>query len=89
MNNKQKEYCGVICNFYNNLCGYMKKEEIKNLLKCVFEIDEIDLYNWYTMAWEDFEDEIEQLNYDIACDNDINFCIDLYDLYEKIKKGNK
>ena len=87
MNNKQKEYCGVICNFYNNLCGYMKNDEIKNLIECVFnEDDEIDLYN---VSWEDFKDEIEQLNYDVACDNDINFCIDLYDLYNKIKEGNK
>ena len=86
MNNKQKEYCGVICNFYNNLCGYMKNDEIKNLLECVFGLDEIDLSY---ISWEEFEDEVYYLNDDIACDNDINFCIDLYDLYEKIKKGNK
>jgi len=81
MNNKQKEYCRTICNFYNNLCGYMENKEISNLIFCIFneKINDTKIGN--------FIEEIRLLNSDIECDNDINFCIDLCDLYNKIKEG--
>ena len=53
-----ENYCYNICNFFNNLCGYMEKEEINELLKIIgndmieFELTDtdIDIINDYVLV---------------------------------------
>lgn len=38
----KKEYCYTICNYLNNLKGYIEDYEIKNLLWCVFGMEDLE-----------------------------------------------
>lgn len=42
MEKAKENYIEIICNFYNNLCGYMEKGEIEELINIIFN-NEIDI----------------------------------------------
>lgn len=72
-------YCEVICNYLNNLKGYIEKEEIESLLWSVFGIPNEDI-NEDLVTNED----ILKLSADVECGRDKDFYEDLYAIYKRI-----
>lgn len=73
----KKEYCYVICNYLNNLKGYIEDYEIRNLLWSVFGIEDIEeIYIPYA--------DIFNLSKCVECDNQELFYVELCKIKEKI-----
>ena len=79
---KGYDYAITICNYLNNLKGYIEKYEIENLLWCIFGLEN-DTYNTDLITSE----YVNKLSTDIASDLGNDFYEDLYSLYNKIKGG--
>lgn len=77
--NKQL-YCENVCNYLNNLKGYIEDYEIKNLLWCVFGIEDIENI---TISFDD----TMKLSADISCDSGTDFYNDLCNLFRKVKEN--
>ncbi len=77
---KGYEYANVVCNYLNNLKGYIEDYEIINLMWCIFGASE-EALNIELMT----NDDILKLSGDVASDS-ISFYEDLYFLYKKIVK---
>lgn len=80
MINNELEYCNVVCNYLNNLKGYIEEYEIENLLWCVFGIPSEDIK-------EDLITGIDiiHLSSDIANDLGNDFYEDLYAIYRRLE----
>lgn len=76
-----ERYCVNVCNYLNNLKGYIEKEEVVNLLWCVFGV-ESDTFN-EDLITDKF---IYDLSCYVACDNGTNFYKTLCELYEVVKE---
>lgn len=72
-------YCVVVCNYLNNLKGYIEKEEIENLLWCVFGIPSENIHKDLVT-----NEDILKLSADVECDEDKDFYEDLYEIYKRI-----
>ena len=77
---KGYEYANIVCNYLNNLKGYIEGYEIINLMWCIFGVSEEEL-NTELITNED----MLKLSGDIATDS-TDFYEDLYLLYKKIRK---
>ena len=76
MGNHQALYLKVICNFFNNYCGYMEDTEIKELINIIFNC-EVELTD------ERFEKFVDEVNDCIVVDDGDK----LVKLFEEIKNN--
>ena len=80
MEDKRKNYCDIICNFYNNYNGYMNAQEISNLLFCIYG------ESFKNSVLIEHKEECKKINYDIESDNYKEFYKDIKNLYKNIKE---
>ena len=75
-----KEYSYCICNWLNNLKGYIEDYEIYNLMWCMFGLED-DSFDKDLIT----QDDIDTLSSYVSCDNEDKFFEKILEIYNRIK----
>lgn len=79
MINDVKNYSNVICNYLNNLNGEIEHYEVKNLMWCMFGLEN-DSYDDILITDKD----IHELSCYVSCDNEDKFYDKITSIYKNI-----
>ena len=83
-----KDYVETICNYFNNLKGYMEKDEIVELLSIMEHYYDYGIERTAIRKALN-EKKMAKLNTEVENDESLNFYIDLYmilkDLWNEVK----